>query len=160
MSDLPGIVLLSLRILLALCLYLFLAWAVRIIWQDLRQTHTSRQQQIINPLQLTVEFGEGGPTMHFLTNPENILGRGANCDIRLLEQTVSSKHARIYFEHRQWWLEDLGSSNGTFLNEMPLLQPAVLTDRDHVRFGKAAAEIRILDDQEPSPKDLREGNEL
>ena len=160
MSDLPGIVLLSLRILLALCLYFFLAWAVRIIWQDLRQTHTASQDESISPLQLTVEFGEAGPATHFLTNPENILGRGANCDIHLPEQTVSSKHARIYYEHRQWWLEDLGSSNGTFLNDIPLLQPAVLTDHDRIMFGKVTAEIKIQEGQDLTLHDFREGNEL
>ena len=157
MTDLPGILLLSLRFLLALTLYLFLAWAVRIIWQDLRQIKTVSQQQAINPLLLTIDAGPNDLTTHFLINPENILGRGPNCDINLQDETVSGQHARFYFEHKHWWLQDLGSSNGTYLNDLPLDQAAVLTDKDHLRFGGITAEVQLQEELLDTSHDLSEG---
>ena len=160
MNDLPGILLLSLRFLLAICLYLFLAWALRIIWQDLRQSKTASLKQAISPLQLTIEPGLDGAPIHFLTNPENILGRSSNCDISVTDETVSSQHARFFYEHKQWWLQDLGSSNGTFLNDLPLEQPAVLADHDLLRFGRITAEIRLQQEEDLlNPQDFLEGFE-
>jgi pSer/pThr/pTyr-binding forkhead associated (FHA) protein len=41
----------------------------------------------------------------------------------------------LYFKQNQWWVEDLGSTNGTFLNLEPLSAPVILVDGDQIKIG-------------------------
>jgi pSer/pThr/pTyr-binding forkhead associated (FHA) protein len=51
------------------------------------------------------------------------------------DKTVSARHARLAYHHGQWWLEDLRSRNGTFLNTKAVHEPLVLATGDEVQFG-------------------------
>jgi hypothetical protein len=62
------------------------------------------------------------------------LGRG-DVEIRLEDPFASSRHARITREGRVLVIEDLGSTNGTYLNEEPLTGPQPLYDGDRIRIG-------------------------
>jgi hypothetical protein len=62
------------------------------------------------------------------------LGRG-DVEIRLEDPFASSRHARISREGAMLVIEDLGSTNGTYLNEEPLSGPAPLHDGDRIRIG-------------------------
>ncbi|AGL02238.1 FHA domain-containing protein [Desulfoscipio gibsoniae] len=64
------------------------------------------------------------------------LGRGAHNEIVLPDRFASNSHARLYSQDGQYWLEDLGSKNGTFLNGKPLTGPAVLANGDQIRIGE------------------------
>jgi len=66
------------------------------------------------------------------------LGRALETDIVITSHRVSREHARIYRKGRHWFLEDLGSTNGTFLNEERLLKPVELRDGDSLSFGGIA----------------------
>ncbi|HQV94061.1 MAG TPA: FHA domain-containing protein [Anaerolineales bacterium] len=74
---------------------------------------------------------------------EIIIGRHAQCDVSLMDETLSAQHARITYHHRQWWLEDLNSTNGTSLNEHPLTTPTVIISDDEFKCGNVAFVIRI-----------------
>jgi hypothetical protein len=63
-----------------------------------------------------------------------VLGRG-DVEIRLEDPFASSRHARISREGRVLVIEDLGSTNGTYLNEEPLSGPQPLYDGDRIRIG-------------------------
>lgn len=63
------------------------------------------------------------------------LGRGAENDVVLPDRFASNNHAVINLRHGQYWIEDLDSRNGTFLNNMPLTRPAVLANSDQIRIG-------------------------
>ena len=63
-----------------------------------------------------------------------MLGRG-DVEIRLDDPFASSRHARITRQGRTLVIEDLGSTNGTYLNEEPLNGPQPLHDGDRVRIG-------------------------
>jgi predicted component of type VI protein secretion system len=57
-----------------------------------------------------------------------VLGReGSKADIILRDQAVSKKHAKIYEKNGKWYLEDLASSNGTFLENRRITEPVILT---------------------------------
>jgi pSer/pThr/pTyr-binding forkhead associated (FHA) protein len=54
---------------------------------------------------------------------------------------VSQEHARIFAKNGSWYVEDLGSTNGTFVNEQRLAAPAMLTGGDRIRVGTTIVEL-------------------
>src|ERR1700722_19465234 len=70
-----------------------------------------------------------------LTSPITILGRGTDCDLRLVDAGVSRHHAELRVEDGQVVLVDLGSTNGTFVNGQPMRR-VVLTDGTNVTLGR------------------------
>ena len=64
-----------------------------------------------------------------------ILGRIGSSDIVIRDTFTSGKHARVFIKKGHYWLEDLGSTNGTALNEVLIEQPVVLADGDMFRVG-------------------------
>ena len=66
---------------------------------------------------------------------EIVLGRGDRAEIRLEDPFASSRHARIYEQGNLLVIEDLGSTNGTYLNEELLETPRPLHPGDHLRIG-------------------------
>ena len=64
------------------------------------------------------------------------VGREKTCGLCLEDKSVSSRHALLSYHNKQWWVEDLGSTNGTYLNEMPVTTPTVLVKGDTLTFGK------------------------
>lgn len=142
MNDLPGYVLLALRLGLVVVLYSFLAWAFSTLWRELRQQGTQPISSSIPAIHLTLP--EDSAIQQF-NQAQVYVGRDPACEFRLENETVSSRHARLSFHHKQWWLEDLNSRNGTFLNEIPLDTPTVLTSNDQVRCGEVVFSITLKD---------------
>ena len=70
------------------------------------------------------------------------VGRADECDVRLDDTYVSQFHARIFNRDGAWFVEDLGSTNGTFLNDRKVTSPAALSAGDRVRAGRTVLEIR------------------
>lgn len=70
-----------------------------------------------------------------LEGREMVIGRLPDCDIVLAKPYVSRQHARVFRENGTWYVEDLGSSGGTFLNRMPLAQRGTLVDSDEIGIG-------------------------
>ena len=70
-----------------------------------------------------------------LNNKEMILGRDANCDICLTEESISRQHAKIFNENGDVFIEDQGSSNGTFINDKKITQKMPLRDQDMLKLG-------------------------
>lgn len=71
----------------------------------------------------------------FEIDKDIVLGRIGSSDIVIGDTFTSSKHARVYIKKGHYWLEDLGSTNGTFLNEVLVEQPVILADGDMFRVG-------------------------
>jgi len=71
----------------------------------------------------------------YLKKTDVLIGRGKDCDIQLLSDTVSSEHARIHRTSRGWALTDLDSHNGTKLNGRYINQPQLIFDEDMLTFG-------------------------
>jgi hypothetical protein len=83
-------------------------------------------------------------TLH-LVDGENIVGRGAECSVAIDATTVSRRHARITVLLGEARLEDLRSTNGTFVNNAPVSGATLLKDGDEVSFGTAALRFRACD---------------
>jgi len=71
-----------------------------------------------------------------------LVGRGADAAIRLDDDYVSTRHARIAASGDQWFVEDLGSTNGTYIGTVRITQPTTITLGTQVRIGKTILELR------------------
>ena len=71
-----------------------------------------------------------------------LIGRGADAAIRLDDDYVSTRHARIASSGDQWFVEDLGSTNGTYVGSVRITQPTTMTLGTQVRIGKTILELR------------------
>ncbi len=71
-----------------------------------------------------------------------LIGRGPDAAIRLDDAYVSTRHARIAASGDQWFVEDLGSTNGTYLGNQRLTQPTTIMLGSQVRIGKTILELR------------------
>lgn len=137
-----GPILLIVRILMVIILYTFLGWALFTLWQDLRSQEKRKVQRIIPHVKIIPESDVMAAPFHF-SSSEIIIGRDSACDLSIEDPTISSRHARLYFRQDQWWLEDLGSTNGTYLNDMLLSLPTVITGADHLRIGQLLYTIQV-----------------
>lgn len=74
---------------------------------------------------------------------ETIIGRDSDADFVLNDPSVSRKHARVLVQNSEFFLEDLGSSNGTHVDDVPVLF-SVLKSGDLVQMGKLAFWFDVL----------------
>lgn len=63
------------------------------------------------------------------------IGRTNGNDLVISGRTVSRRHARLWFDNGRWYLQDLGSANGTLVNNVRIYQPVALNDNDVINFG-------------------------
>ena len=86
---------------------------------------------------------EGGRNIasHKLETPLQV-GRADACHIRLDDSYVSQFHARLYPRDGSWHLEDLGSTNGTYLNRQRVSGSQEIQAGDHIKIGKTTLEVR------------------
>jgi hypothetical protein len=141
-------------------LYLFLLWVARSALKDLRRTSAPAgwgmspepmaqdatgiqsvtgggpaADGAIDP-RLVVERAPGHtPGMEYEVGEGAILGRGDQAEIRLDDPFASSRHARLVRQGGIVVIEDMGSTNGTYLNEELLSGPQPLHPGDRVRIG-------------------------
>ncbi len=138
-----AILVLILRLALAISLYAFLGWALLLLWKDLQQRGIALITRRAPPLEITIHHPNGGTTRRTFYQRELLIGRDPACDLPLPDETVSARHARISYHHGQWWLDDLGSTNGTRLNRLPLETSTVLTSGDEIECGRIALIVSI-----------------
>jgi hypothetical protein len=139
--------------------YLFLVWVSRSALRDLRRPPGSAPAAMMaadapadatgfhpasqvptagGPFEprLIVERAPGHtPGMEYDVGEGAVLGRGEQAEIRLEDPFASSRHARLVVQGGIVVLEDLGSTNGTYLNEELLAGPQPLHQGDRVRIG-------------------------
>jgi hypothetical protein len=137
-------------------LYLFLLWVARSALKDLRRgTEPSYSGPSADPEDATGMYSASAPIARDSGKPKlrvnsaaglasgsaydlaagALLGRGDQADIRLEDGFASSAHARLIPQGDVMVLEDLGSTNGTYLNGEPLRGPQPLHVGDKIRIG-------------------------
>ncbi len=78
----------------------------------------------------------------FDLGPELTVGRAPGCGVNLGDDTfVSQLHARVFQRDGEYFVEDLGSTNGTFLNDHKVAAPVALRPGDRLRVGKTEMEL-------------------
>lgn len=137
-----AVIILILRIVLLFALLSFVGWAFFTLWRDLKFQSQSLISQKIPYIAISREH-EAAENKQLFTIPELRIGRDPTCEIQLEDETVSNQHARLWFRNKQWWIEDLMSTNGTFLNDEKVETPTILISGDEIRLGKVLLIIDI-----------------
>lgn len=137
-----GVIVLFLRILAIALLYGFLGWALYTIWSELRFATVNLSARQTPEIKITNLDADDIVGKIFHTN-EIIIGRDNNCDFILSDEIVSARHTRLSYHHKQWWVEDLQSTNGTYLNEERIYTSTVIISGDELRCGKINLLITI-----------------
>ncbi|MEO6470941.1 MAG: FHA domain-containing protein [Aeromicrobium sp.] len=94
------------------------------------------------PTKLQIVSGPNAGQSVPLGDKPILLGRGTDAAIRLDDDYVSTRHARFATNGEQWFVEDLGSTNGTYLGSQRLTTPTPIGIGIAVRLGKTIVELR------------------
>jgi len=137
-----GILLLVIRFVMAFALYAFLFWAVFTLWRDLKRQKDLIGTRKIPELTITEKIEDQTRSYSFSV-PELVVGRDQTCDLVLDANTVSAEHARLSYHQQNWWIEDLGSRNGTLLNLDRVSTAAILVSGDELQLGEVLLVISI-----------------
>ena len=94
------------------------------------------------PTKLQVVSGPNAGQSVPLGDKPILLGRGTDAAIRLDDDYVSTRHARFATNGEQWFVEDLGSTNGTYLGSQRITSPIPIGIGIAVRLGKTIVELQ------------------
>lgn len=95
-----------------------------------------------NPRTLLVTGGNLAGTTIPLGEEQITIGRAADATLVLTDDYASTRHARFYPQNGEWIVEDLGSTNGTYLDRQKVTQPTPVPLGVPVRIGKTVLELR------------------
>ncbi|MBB2955638.1 hypothetical protein FHX77_001063 [Bifidobacterium commune] len=106
--------------------------------------HNGRVDMHTKPTLLTIIDGPLAGSSLPLSNGTITLGRSSSNTVVLDDEFVSSQHARVYPDPSSgsWAIEDLGSTNGTIVNQRRITAPTILSARVPVRIGATTFELR------------------
>ena len=155
--------------ILKLCLlalvYLFLVRVLRAVWAEVavpapaNGRRRGRRAATVPapapaPAASKVRRGRGAPTelvaiesssqtgRRYPLGDEITVGRAAGCQVTVDDTYVSQLHARVFTRDGQLFVEDLGSTNGTYLNRVKVAGPMVMQKGDRLQVGNTVLEVR------------------
>jgi hypothetical protein len=139
-------------------LYIFIARAVKAVYVELRGPAPARSSTRSTPpppparppgrrskkpvRKVAVVEGEQYKGKSFEVADEFLIGRADKCDLVLDDAYVSQMHARIFGKDDGLMVEDLGSTNGTYVNRSRISSPTPLHRGDRIKIGKTVLEMR------------------
>lgn len=143
-----------LKICLLILLYLFFFRVLRAVWAEVnlakapsappsgtRRTARRTRGRERTPPQLRVLEPSEMAGYVFPLGDELTVGRAAGCQITLDDTYASQIHARIFTRDDQLFVEDLGSTNGTYLNRRKVAAPMVVSRGDQIQIGSTVMEV-------------------
>jgi pSer/pThr/pTyr-binding forkhead associated (FHA) protein len=118
--------------------------------QGSRRAPPARQASPVRPSgrsrsfarQLLVTGGNLAGTTITLADQQITIGRAADATLVLTDDYASTRHARLFPQNGEWILEDLGSTNGTYLDRQKVTQPVPVPAGVPIRIGKTVLELR------------------
>ena len=136
-----------LKLFLLVLLYLFFLRVLRAVWTEVNvprladapapaDIHDDAHQPRRKALEPSTLRGRSFPLDEEIT-----LGRAAGCQVPLDDAYASQVHARVFQREGQWYVEDLGSTNGTYLNRRRVAGPMVIKRRDKLQIGNTVLEL-------------------
>lgn len=143
-----------LKICLLVLLYLFFFRVLRAVWAEVnlarstaapaprgRKSGRRVRPRERKPPKLTVLEPASIAGQTYSLGDELTVGRAAGCEITLDDNYASQVHARLFTRDDQLYVEDLGSTNGTYLNRRKVSAPMVLSRGDQVQIGSTLMEL-------------------
>ena len=150
-----------LKIFLLVLLYLFFLRVLRAVWAEV---NPPKQPQAATPGGVPAPVAGGTPGgmrpgrrsapsqlkaiepaalrgQAYQLDTEVTLGRAAGCQVPLDDAYASQVHARVFQRDGQWYIEDLGSTNGTYLNRRRVAGPMMMNRRDRIQIGNTVLEL-------------------
>ena len=165
-SSMSNLTLILIKIAYLAVLWLFVLMAVGVIRTDLfgqskkkakkkprpaarppqRRASSSQErpqrQRRNDPSVLAVTQGPlTGTTVNLASQPI-LIGRAPDSTLVITDDYASGRHARVYSENGRWFVEDLNSTNGTYLGQQKLNRPQTITVGQPIRIGKTVLELR------------------
>jgi len=134
--DTFTIALWALRLAFVLLIYLFLLVVVRALWRDLRSGIVTAGQAIGRLVVVSAPEGQPAVGTSFDLDAVNSIGRDVNSSIVVEDTFVSAEHAMLTFRGRAWYLEDRGSTNGTWVNGQRVETYLPLGYGDEIQVGQ------------------------
>jgi FHA domain len=156
-----------LRLFLLTLLFLFFLRVVRAVWVEVRTpapavagggrrerreakararaakpTRSERKAPAAGPSLVVTEPPEARGRIYHLGDTEVTIGRAAGCTVTVDDTFVSQLHARVFSRDGQTMVEDLGSTNGTYLNRRRVTGPMVVQRADKIQVGNTVLEVR------------------
>ena len=95
-----------------------------------------------SPTHLLVVEGDSPGTRAELADAPLLIGRGSDAAIKLDDDYVSTRHAQVAASGDEWFVEDLGSTNGTYVGPVRITGPTTIALGIQVRVGKTILELR------------------
>jgi pSer/pThr/pTyr-binding forkhead associated (FHA) protein len=137
-----------------LLLWLFIFAAFRVVRADLFGGRTGRVAAVPpraaapskkrgkGPRTLVVTAGPLAGTKITLSDQPILIGRADDSTLVLTDDFASSRHARVTNRGGQWYVEDLGSTNGTYLDQQRVQGPLLVGPGQPIRIGQTVLELR------------------
>lgn len=105
-------------------------------------TGPQKQQAPQRPGQLAIIGGPGSGSVARLGDAPVLLGRAQDCTLPLDDDYCSGHHARLFPQGSRWFLEDLGSTNGTFVRDQRLTRATLVEPGVPFTVGRTVIELR------------------
>lgn len=136
-----------LTICLLALIYIFFLRVIHAVWTEVRparapRQRTPRQRKVrsnLGRLVLVAPADQAGK-VHVIGD-ELHLGRAAGCEITVDDTYASQRHARIFRRDGDLFVEDLGSTNGSYLNREKVSRPTVMREGDRLQIGATVFEV-------------------
>lgn len=142
-----------LKLCLLALLYLFFLRVLRAVWVEIRgpkvvtakpraaKREAKRVDRRAGPVELTVVEPVEQRGRRFPLTDELTVGRAAGCHVTIDDTYASQIHARVFAREDQLFVEDLGSTNGTYLNRKKVHGPQVMRRGDRLQVGNTVMEL-------------------
>ncbi len=152
----PDALLTILKFCFLAILYLFFIRVLRAVWAELRGVAPPPVAPAAAPRQATgsrAPWGNRNGSRLRVVEPaerrgatyelgeELTLGRAGGCQVTIDDTYVSQLHARLFLRDGQYYVEDLGSTNGTYVNRRKVTAPIAIRKGDRLQVGKTVLEV-------------------
>ncbi len=135
--------LILIRLAVLAVLYLFLAVVIRVAWRDVAAAVPGRRGAMGRAFLVVVDAppdvmrpGERIPIEGAAT-----IGRDSDNQVVVPDRTISGRNTALSFRDGRWWVQDLGSTNGTWLNDQPIDGARPLDPGDIIHVGRVAFQL-------------------
>ncbi len=128
------------KYVLTFVIYMFILKIAKLIYLDIKTMTDGEESKATTPhlrlLSSMDQTGQNTVTEVFpLKNALTIVGRSLECEIVISDPHISSKHIQINKTGQGFTISDLGSVNGTYINDVKLLNPVMLRNGDEILIG-------------------------